>query len=262
MSDWIRFLGTAGARFAVSKQLRSSAGTWCFIQGVNFLIDPGPGTLTRCFTDSIKLDPENLEAIILTHRHLDHSNDLNVMVEAMTRGTFHQRGALFVPGDAIKGREPVVFSYIQASVDRLELLQEGGSYRLGNLVINTPVRHRHPVETYGLQFRLPYGTVSFIVDTRYFDELVDHYRGSDILILNVLLLNPPGAGFIQHLDLHSAETLIREIKPELAVMTHFGTTMLKNKPPVLARQLAEKTGVQVIAAYDGMKLDIQRPGKN
>ena len=80
-------MGTAGARFVVSKQLRSSAGTWCFLQGKNILIDPGPGTLSRCFTSRPGLDPEKLDAIILTHRHLDHSTDVNVLIEAMTRGT-------------------------------------------------------------------------------------------------------------------------------------------------------------------------------
>ncbi len=88
-------MGTAGARFVGSKQLRSSAGTWCCFQRRHILIDPGPGTLKSCFLDSPSLNPEDLDAVILTHRHLDHSTDINVIIEAMTQGTFNKRGYLF-----------------------------------------------------------------------------------------------------------------------------------------------------------------------
>lgn len=255
MSDWIKFMGTAGARFVVSKQLRSSAGTWCYLQGLNIIIDPGPGTLCRCFSSRPKLDPAELDVIILTHRHLDHSTDVNVLVEAMTGGTFKRRGVLYAPSDAVEGEEPVAFRHVRDSVDRLELLREGRHYRLGGFDLATPVRHRHPVETYGLTFNLPSGRISFISDTAYFPELIDHYAGSDILVLNVVLFEPVPFKSIQHLDLQSASVLIKSIEPRLAVLTHFGTTMLNHKPYYLAQRLTDETGVQVIAAKDGMMID-------
>jgi phosphoribosyl 1,2-cyclic phosphodiesterase len=258
LSDWIKFLGTAGARFVVSKQLRFSGGTWCRLQEMNILIDPGPGTLLRCFASRPKLDPEDLDAIILTHRHLDHSTDVNVMIEAMTRGTFNRRGALFAPVDAVEGEEPVVLRHTRQSVERLELLQEGRRYQLGSLDFFVPVRHRHPVETYGLMFQLPRGRVAFISDTAYFPELAGHYAHSDIIIINVVFFELPPAREIQHLDLEGARALIRSIKPRLAVMTHFGMTMLNHKPYQLAQQLSEETGTQVVAATDGMKLDLEK----
>ena len=255
MADWIKFMGTAGARFVVSKQLRSSAGTWCNLQGQNILIDPGPGTLSRCFSVRPKLNPEHIDAIILTHRHLDHSTDINVMIEAMTRGTFEPRGALFVPSDAIEaGNEPVVFRHTRNSMERLELLQIGKEFTIGPVRFTTPVLHRHPVETYGLVFDLPEGRVSFITDTAYFPELIEHYRDSDILIINVVLYEIPAVRQIQHLDLAGAKKLVQGIRPRLMVMTHFGLNMLHHKPYLLAQQLAEETGIPVKAATDGMIL--------
>lgn len=257
MGDWIKFMGTAGARFVVSKQLRFSAGTWCSLQGLNILIDPGPGTLCRCFSSRPKLDPEKLDALILTHRHLDHSTDINVLIEAMTQGTFNHRGVLFAPADAVDGEEPVVFRHTRRSVERLELLREGQRYRLDGFDFTVPVRHRHPVETYGLTFNLPYGQVSFVSDTAYFPGLADHYAQSDLLILNVMLFEPLPVKEIQHLDLESARILIKSIQPRLAVMTHFGMSMLNHKPYYLAQRLTDETGVRVIAATDGMKIDLE-----
>jgi hypothetical protein len=44
----------------------------------------------------------------------------------------------------------------------------------------------------------------------------------------------------------------------LAVLTHFGMTMLRAKPWELAAQLQQSLGVKVIAARDGMKLDLDK----
>ena len=119
---WVKFLGTAGARFVVIKQLRASGGLWLNIEDTNILIDPGPGCLVKCNSSKPRLDPTGLDAIILTHRHLDHSNDVNIMIEAMTTGGFKKKGTLYAPGDALDGDDPVVLKYTQDMVEEIELL--------------------------------------------------------------------------------------------------------------------------------------------
>ncbi|HHX76739.1 MAG TPA: MBL fold metallo-hydrolase, partial [Firmicutes bacterium] len=141
MDNHFIFLGTGGARFVVSRQLRWTAGIWCHFEGKRILIDPGPGTLVRFFNEGINLNPEQLDAIIVTHRHLDHSADVNVMVESMTRGTFNRRGAFYAPADALNTVEPVIFSYLRESLERVEVLKEGGEYYIGDVRFSSPVRH-------------------------------------------------------------------------------------------------------------------------
>jgi phosphoribosyl 1,2-cyclic phosphodiesterase len=256
--DLICFLGTGGARFVVFRQLRSSAGLWCRFNGLNLCIDPGPGTLVRCFAGEETFCPEELDAVILSHRHLDHSADANVMVEAMTRGTFQRRGVLLAPGDALNGQEPVVFRYLRQAVERVEVLKEGGVYRFQGITLTTPVRHLHGVETYGLQFTLPYGRVAFVTDSSYFPRLAEHYARADLLILNVVLLKHPGHPKIKHLDLEGAERIIAAVRPRKAYITHFGTTMLDNDPPALADRLTCRTGVEVEAAKDGLVVELEK----
>lgn len=252
--DFIKFLGTAGARFVVSKQLRSSGGVWLSLAGKNVLIDPGPGTLVKCHSSKPKLDPAKLDAIILTHRHLDHSCDVNIIVEAMTDGGFKRHGILFVPGDALSA-EAVVFSYIREFPEKVEILREGGNYTLGELRIETPIRHRHRVETYGLNISTGRTSISLIADTLYFEGLEKHYRG-DIMILNVVLLRQKEDRVIDHLTLSDAEILIGARRPKLAILTHFGMGMVQAKPWELAAALEEKLGSRVLAARDGMTVNI------
>ena len=52
----------------------------------------------------------------------------------------------------------------------------------------------------------------------------------------------------------------KEAKPKLMVLTHFGMTMVKAKPWVVAAELEKELGLKVIAASDGMKLDLEEVG--
>ncbi len=256
--DFLKFLGTAGARFVVSRQLRASGGLWLSAGGEEVLIDPGPGALVRCLSSRPKLDPFTLNGVILTHRHLDHSNDINVIIEAMTNGGRNRKGFLYAPRDAFDSPDPVVQIYARAFLEKIEYLEEGKTIHRPSFTLDTPVRHQHPVETYGLRFFLPYGNISLITDTAFFPALLDHYRGSDILILNVVIFQDHVDNKIYHLNFKKAVEIIEGIGPKAAVLTHFGMTMLQQKPYLLAQDLQEKLGIKVIAASDGLTLPLER----
>jgi len=256
-SDTITFLGTGGARFMIITQLLASGGFWLNLSGTEILIDPGPGCIVQAIKR--KLKAEKLSAIILSHRHLDHSADTNIMVEAMTQGGLKRHGRLFAPADALE-TEPVIFSYLKNYLDGVEVLGEGKSYPVGNISFTTPVRHIHRTETYGMVFRTAKHTFSYIADTRYFEGLCQHY-GGELLIINLVFLEPrPSADNpltpTDHLAVPDAEHIIRELKPKVAILTHFGMSVWRAKPWQIAEKLTEKTGVRVIAARDGMKFDL------
>ncbi len=248
--DTITFLGTAGARIMVANQFLASGGLWLNLSGTEILLDPGPGTIVQ--STKRKLRADKLSAIILSHRHLDHSADTNIMIEAMTQGGFERHGWLFAPADAL-GSEPVIFSYLKDYLEGVEVLEEGKSYSVGNISFTTPVRHIHQVETYGILFRTAEHTFSYITDSRYFDGLCHSY-GGELLIINVVRLeaNHP----FDHLSVPDAEHIITELKPKVAILTHFGRTMWRAKPWEIAQRLSQDTGVKVIAARDGMRFDL------
>ncbi|MDO8568573.1 MAG: MBL fold metallo-hydrolase [Dehalococcoidales bacterium] len=250
-TNTITFLGTAGARFMVTKQLTASGGMWLNLEGTELLLDPGPGCIVQ--STKRKLRAEKLSGIILSHRHIDHSGDINIMAEAMTEGGFKRRGWLFAPSDAL-GDEPVIYSYLRKSLEGIEVLQEGKSYTAGNVKFSTPVRHIHAVETYGIRFEAAGHTLSYIADTRYFDALLEAYKGSELLILNVVLVEPrPG---VDHLTVADAARIVKEIKPKVAILDHFGMGVWKARPWEIAERLTGETGFKVMAARDGMKFEL------
>ena len=250
--DTIIFLGTAGARFTVLNQFLASGGLWLNLSGIEILLDPGPGCIVQ--STKRKLRGQKLSAIILSHRHLDHSGDVNIMTEAMTQGGFKKHGRFFAPADALDN-EPVLYSYLRNSLEGIEILKEGKSYSIGDVSFTTPIRHIHPVETYGMLFRSGGHTFSYIADTLYFDGLCQSYSG-ELLIMNVVFLEPGRP--VDHLTVPDARHIIMELKPKVAILTHFGTTMWKAKPWEIAEKLSQETGIRVIAARDGMKFELSQ----
>ena len=250
----IKFLGTAGARFVVIKQLRASGGIWLTLDDTNVIIDPGPGSLVRCVSSKPKLNPLDLDGIILTHKHIDHSNDINIMIEAMTNGGFKKKGTVFAPKDAFED-DPVILKYTRNHVEKIEILKEKQKYKIGNISFSTPVKHIHGVETYGLNIFGKNSSLSIISDTKYFKGLEKYYNG-DILIINVVLLDERSE--IDHLSLKDTENILSINKPKLGILTHFGMNVIKLKPWEIAEDLTKKLGIKIIAARDGMEVDLDK----
>jgi ribonuclease BN (tRNA processing enzyme) len=251
-SEMITFLGVAGARFMVSRQLAASGGIWFSLNGTEILLDPGPGSIVQC--TKRKLNAEKLDAIIVSHRHLDHSADVNIMIEAMTNGGFNRHGRLFAPADAIE-QEPIIFSYLRNYIEEIIVLEEGKEYPVGDISFTVPLRHIHPVETYGMIFRTSRHTLAYLADTRYFERLEECYR-SDLLIINMVLTQPRPP--IDHLSIPDVIRIVKAVKPKVAIISHFGLHVWQEKPWLIAEMMSQETGVAVIAARDGMKYDLAK----
>ncbi len=260
----ITFLGTGGARVLVFKQLLASGGLWIEQADTRISLDPGPGALVQA--TKRKLDPTKLDAIILSHRHLDHSGDVNTMIEAMTTGGFNKRGVVLAPRDAYED-DPVILKYLRGYVSETLIIEEGNSYKIGNVKVTAPVRHQHPGEVYGFVFEsCESGSGqetrscstcrwSYIADTKFFPELAEHYR-ADVVVMHTVRMEESD---IQHLSIPDAKRIIEAIRPKTAILTHFGMTVWRAKPWEVAERLSQETGVEVKAARDGMKLELPGP---
>ena len=253
---FVRFLGTAGARFTVLHQMRASGGLWVHTGGASWAVDPGPGALVRICDALPPLDPEALEALVLTHRHIDHSTDLNVLAEALTGGGRRKHGVVVLPEDAVSGPEPVFFRHVRDKVERVVVWQRGHAVVLpgGTVLTPVPLEH-HGVDCFGFVARHPqlptWGVVS---DTRPLPHLGSHFADCDLLIVHTTLRHPLET--IDHLCLEDARTVAREAHPRLVLLTHLGRGILQEGPRQLAASL-ELANTRFLAAWDGMVLNLE-----
>jgi phosphoribosyl 1,2-cyclic phosphodiesterase len=157
---------------------------------------------------------------------------------------------VFCPADCL-GLDPLILNYAINFPGQIVVIEENKRYQVGNFEFLTSVRHIHPAETYGIKFNFHGRSVALLSDTRYFPELADFYR-VDLLIISVVFYQPrPG---VDHLSFADVESLLDKIRPKRTILSHFGMTMLKAKPHLLAEDLSARLKLKVAAAYDGMTL--------
>jgi len=248
------FLGTAGARVVVFNQILASGGMVLSSKGATLLIDPGPGCLVQC--KRYKVNPKRVSAIVLSHKHLDHSADVNVMIEAITDGGFSPRGKLFAPLDALEGDDPVVLKYLRGYLaEGIEVLEPGRNYFVGDLKFETPpFYHKHgQVQTLGLKFHLPEGDLSYITDGRYSPDFERFYK-AEVIVMNVVRKEPSPE--LDHMSAEDAARMACSARPKALIITHFGMTMLRAGTGRVAEELTRQTGVKVVAAWDGARFNI------
>jgi len=252
MQAKITFLGTGGDSIVVGKQLRASGGIILQVDDTQFHIDPGPGSLVRARQEDIIMR-ENT-AVFVSHNHINHCNDVNAVISAMTHSGLDKRGVLVGNKTVINGEgelKPYVTDYHKNCVEKYIALDQGAKIGINNIDIKTLyTRHQGDINTIGFKFFTPEFTLSYTSDTEYSTALSEAHAKTDILILNVV--NPTGVKQEGLLNTDDAIKLIEKVKPALAIITHFGIKMLSANPLTEAREISKKTKVQTIAAKDGL----------
>jgi phosphoribosyl 1,2-cyclic phosphodiesterase len=235
-------------------QLRRTAGIRFVYGDTDIHIDPGPGATV--FSNWARLNPQKLDAVVVTHSHPDHYTDAEVLIEAMTHGTKDRRGVLAASKSVLYGNdvcEKSISNYHQGMVGSLESLEPGYSFSVDEIDFRAvEARHSDP-ETIGLRAEVPgVGSMGYTSDTAFIPSLIENYRGLRLLILCVL--RPRGYPLRYHLCTDDVLRVLEGVKPRCAVITHFGMMMLRADPEVEASYIEEVSGIPTVAAKDGMKI--------
>ncbi len=247
----IIFLGTGGDSYVVGRQLRASGGIVLQIDEDQYHIDPGPGSLVMANESGINLRANT--ALFVTHNHLNHANDINAVIDAMTYGGFDKKGVLVANNTVINGsqnHEPFLHKYYRDCLERFIVLEQGRKVGINDVEVRAiKAKHSEP-NAIGLKFITADYTLTYTGDTVYNVEALADYENSNILILNVPCLKKDDNK--NNLCKEDAIKIIKKVSPRLAIITHFGIDFLKADPLYEVREIQKEANCQVIAAKDGM----------
>lgn len=248
----IIFLGSAGGRFATIYQGRSTGGVY-LIGSSNIHIDPGPTAVWQMA--QIGLDPTQTDIILISHCHPDHYSDAEVLIEGMTEGTTKKRGILIGSESVLEGYDgmgPAVSPYHQKAVKAVETARPGKDWNFNGITIKaTYSKHTDP-STIGFKFETEFGTISYIADTDLTQKVINAHKGSRLLIMSTT--RPLYSKIPFHLSTEDSAYVLSHVKPEMAILTHFGLKTLKEGPRLQADWVTKKSGIKTIAAEDLMRV--------
>jgi phosphoribosyl 1,2-cyclic phosphodiesterase len=250
----IVFLGTGGGRWMTITQ-RLHTGGFRLHGEKRLHIDPGAGAVAR--TNGIKINPLETDAVLVSHCHPDHYTDAEVFIEAMTRGMTKEVGLVAASKSVLLGNHelgPAISRYHRSKIGAEHVLSPKDTLKIDGLGVEAlPTRHSDP-HGIGFKFYTNKGVITYTGDTEYFEGLTDYYMDSSILIINVI--RPRGERLRWHLCSDDVVKILEDVKPDTAIITHFGMRML----PVSRREAASieaKTDVKTIAARDGMRFTLK-----
>lgn len=243
------------------EQLRKTGGIFLDLDDFSMYIDPGPGALVNSLKHEINL--KDLDAVLVSHPHLDHYNDAEVLIEAMTRGTKVKRGKLIGNESVFRGNkkspEPVISKYHREVVDEVIKMKEGDEAKIGSYTIkSTENQHR---DEKPISFKIipekEGKSIGFITDSDYLEKFAEFFENVDRLVLNVM--RPKEKEWEGHLNTEDALKIINEIEPKIAILTHFGRSMIYSSLKKQKKWLEENLEVDtdIIFAQDFQEIDFE-----
>jgi len=245
----ILFLGTGSGNVA-NQQIRGSGGIIIISDGYQFLLDPGPGALVRA--RQIGVNMQATTAVLVSHAHIHHCNDVNVILQAMSYGGIDPKGILIANKTFAEGDEntpPQLLPFHKRCVERTIIPNSGQKIGIEHLEVHALKTIHSDPDALGFKLFTPGFVLTYTGDTGYTKEIAEQYKHSDIIIINMPYVDKKDPNNMNRSDVVK---LINQIKPRLAILTHFGTKVLKDDPLQIARDIQIETEVQTIAAKDGL----------
>jgi ribonuclease BN (tRNA processing enzyme) len=245
------------------------------------LLDAGPGAFVRI--GELKLDLEQVDIVLLTHLHIDHSGDLAAFFNARaltSDGTIKYRvfgpdGAGLFPKtsrfvDLLVGNNGL-FAYqktfgaqetfsvrdlpIDLNTDVIKIVDENG------LIVEEIATHHGDCPSVG--YRITYHGRSVVfsgdMDASALSNLVRLAKGADLLVFNCAVLDPPNSPS-QLYELHTPPKKIGEAARESGVgsllLSHTAPDVEESKNDVLKSIHASFIG-PVEFATDRMRVPVE-----
>lgn len=246
MSFSLTVLGCSG-KFPTAD--RAASGYLLEHDGKNIWVDAGAGTWRNLIT---YIDYPDLDGVLLSHRHPDHTSDVFMAIHARLFGERHPlpRIPLWAPSSTIKHMS-AYFDSLEGCFEIHEIA-DGDRIEVAGLGVDL-VRMAHPPATLGMRLSDGDGVLAYSADTGPDADLRRLAGGADIFVCEATLQDSdkPWEG---HLSASQAGAIAAELGVGELVLTHL--------PPErdLGLSLAEAQrtcgDARVRLAVDGLRLEV------
>lgn len=198
------------------KQNAASSGYLLEHDGFHLLIDCGSGILAKL--QNI-LQPENLDAVIISHYHPDHIADIGVLQHARLIQGFLGKTFPTLPiyGHAFDQNEFSKLTY--------KNITEGISYNPSEKLSIGPfqvsfLKTDHPVPCYAMRIEAAGKTLIYTGDSSFKEEFIDFSKGADLLLCECNFYGNQNGKSAGHMNSMEAGRFARQAEVSQLILTH------------------------------------------
>jgi ribonuclease BN (tRNA processing enzyme) len=223
--------------------------------GTLVLLDAGPGTFAEL---ADRIDPADLDAVVISHIHVDHGSDVMALFAYMAHGAGRGRGPLliYVP----EGAAEYYAAVARATADdpfwralEFRTVGEGGTAQVGPLHLVFGAAS-HSVPTICTRIEVAGGSLVYSGDTGPGGGLPGLAQGAGVLMCEATYQEASkDVTYPFHLTAREAGIVASDAGVAMLILTHL--------PPSLdpGESLAEAAGVfggEILVARPGLEVDI------
>jgi ribonuclease BN (tRNA processing enzyme) len=212
----LRFLGTGTATPSLS---RLSSSYLLSTSWGNILVDPGPSVVRRLLEFGFTVN--DIDMIILTHFHPDHTADLTTFLFACNYGEPERNKDMVLLGgrglESFYRRLCLTFPSLKPNHYTLiikRMARDAWHLREGITIETLPMKHRR--ESIGVKVRGK-KTLAFTGDADYSNNLILLAKGADILVSECSF---PYMKLKGHLNLATLEKVVKKASPGQVILSH------------------------------------------
>jgi ribonuclease BN (tRNA processing enzyme) len=215
--------------------------------GFNLWLDAGTGTMANV-QEFVAL--EDVHAVAVSHRHLDHFLDLYPFFLSLWWGTDRPSIPLFAPPGMFE--HALQLESDLANAFALSEIEPGEGFEAGPFDVATAPM-RHPVPTLGMRVQAGGQVLAYSADTGPTDDLVGLAKGADLLLAEATWLERPEGRDPVHLT--AAEAGEHAARSDVArlVITHIWPTLDRQ---AMAERAAAHFDGPIAFAKEGMKVEL------
>jgi ribonuclease BN (tRNA processing enzyme) len=231
------------------KKNEASSGYLLEHNGYRLLVDCGSGVLSKLQNF---LEPEDLDAVILSHYHPDHIADIGVLQHARLIQGFLGKsfGTLPIYGHIFDQAEFGKLSY--KNITKGIAFNPSHVLKLGPFTISF-LRTNHPVECFAMRLEVEGKVFVYTADTSFKEEFIEFSRDADVLLCECNFYkgqNGQGAGHMTSID---AGIVAQQANVKKLILTHLPHYGELTK---LVTEASTKYAGPIQLACEGLTIDI------
>ncbi|NUM34214.1 MAG: MBL fold metallo-hydrolase [Candidatus Brocadiae bacterium] len=224
------FLGTGDY---ANTGARANQSIWIQSQDTNVLLECGPTTLLRMQQE--RLNPNELQAVLITHFHGDHFVGIVFLDLALTLDWNRQKSIVYAGPRGLQNHFEQTYKvcygdfYPNYQFPRnFEEYSPKQTYNLEGMQI-FPIPMKHKKESLGYRIQTQGKTIAFTGDTAWNDDMINLSKDADLLITECVDYQKTSKNHLSYQELKEHSALLGAKK---IVLTHVGKDVLENRSSI------------------------------